>query len=132
MILERSETVQITIRDTKDCFFLHEVPPSRAAKQLIGPRIPESWLGHLDDENWDVVGTDANEGWVSQDLLETFASVEPVSEQDNCQIGMTANVTGDANAVHTLECAHRRQVLAARALNERSLSIRGLLFPAQR
>ena len=39
---------------------------------------------------------------------------------------MTAIVMGDVNAVYTLECAHRRQLLAAHALNERSLLIRGL------
>ena len=42
---------------------------------------------------------------------------------------MTAIVVGDVNAVFTLECAHRRQLLAAQTLNERSLLIRGLLFP---
>ena len=36
---------------------------------------------------------------------------------------------GGVNAVYTLGCAHRRQLLAARALNERSLLIRGLPFP---
>ena len=36
---------------------------------------------------------------------------------------------GDVNAVYTLECVHRRQFLAARALNERSLSIGRLPFP---
>ena len=128
MILGKSETVQITLRDTKDCFFLCKVPPSRV-KQVIGPRIPRSWLEHLDDENWVLFDTDEIESWVSQDLLETCGSIEPVSEQDYCQIGMTAIVMGDVNAVHTLECAHRRQLLAARALNERSLLIGGLPFP---
>ena len=52
-----------------------------------------------------------------------------LSESDYCQIGMTAIVMGDVNAVYTLECAHRRQLLAARALHERSLMIRGLPFP---
>ena len=55
--------------------------------------------------------------WVSHDLLTTCASVEPVSELDYCQIGMTAIVMGDVNAVYTLECAHRRHMLAARALS---------------
>ena len=36
---------------------------------------------------------------------------------------------GDVKAVCTLECAHRRHLLAARALNERSLLLRGLPFP---
>ena len=87
------------------------------------------WLEHLDDENWDVVEPGDIESWLSQDLLETCASVEPVSEFDFCQIGMTAIVMGDVNAVFTLERAHRRQLLAVRALNGRSLWIRGPPFP---
>ena len=54
MILRESETVQITIRDVKDCFYLFEVPPSRVANQVIGLRIPRTWLEHLDDETWEV------------------------------------------------------------------------------
>ena len=75
----------------------------------------------MDDDNLDVVDT--------QYLLKTRASVEAVHELDCCQIGMTAVVMGDVNAVCILECAHRRQSLAARALNERSFLIRGLSFP---
>ena len=71
---------------------------------MIGHRILRSWLDHLDDETWDVVGSDDIESWVSQDLLETCASFEPVSEPDYCQIGMTAIVMGDVNVVYTLEC----------------------------
>ena len=99
------------------------------ANQVIGPRIPWGLLEHLDDENWDVIDTDDIESWVSQGLLETCTSVEPVSDLDCCQIGLTATFMGDVNAVHTLECAHRRQLLAARALNERSLLIRELTSP---
>ena len=53
--LGRTETVQITYRATKDCFYCYEIPPSRVAKQATGPRVPRSWLGHLADENLDVV-----------------------------------------------------------------------------
>ena len=105
---------------------MYEVPLSRVAKQVIGPRIPRCWIEHLDDENWDLVDTDETESWVSQHLLKTCASIEPVSELDNCQIGMAAIAVGDVNAVHTLECVHCRKLLAARALNEQSLLIRGL------
>ena len=42
---------------------------------------------------------------------------------------MNAIVMGNVNAVYTLECAHRRQLLAARALNERSLLVIGIPFP---
>ena len=93
---------------------------------MIGPRIPGSRLEHLDDETWDVVDLDDTERWASQNLLNTCASFEPVSELDHCKIGTTAIVMGDVNAVYALEGAHRRQLLAARALNERSLLIRGL------
>ena len=48
VVLGKPDTVQITIRDTKDCFYLYEVPPSRVAKRVIGPRISQSWLEHLD------------------------------------------------------------------------------------
>ena len=41
---------------------------------------------------------------------------------------MTAIVMGDDNAVYTLECVNRRQLLGARAQNERSLLITGLPF----
>ena len=36
---------------------------------------------------------------------------------------------GDVNAVYTLECAHRPQLLSALALNERHLLIRQLTIP---
>ena len=69
---------------------LYEVPRSRVTTQVIRPRIPRSWIDHLDDDTWDVV--------------------------DFAQIGMTAIVWGDVNAVYTLECAHRRQLLCERTL----------------
>ena len=56
----------MTIRNTKGCFHLYEIPPSRV---VIGPRILRSWLEHWDDETWDVVDTDEIESWVSQDLF---------------------------------------------------------------
>ena len=49
--------------------------------------------------------------------------------QITARLGMTAIVMGDVNAVHTLDCAHRRQLLAARALHERSPLIKGFPFP---
>ena len=64
LILKKSETVQITIRDTRDCFCLYDGPPSRVTTQVIGPRILRSWLEHLDDENWDLIDTDEMENWV--------------------------------------------------------------------
>ena len=45
---------------------------------------------------------------------------------------MAAIAMGDVNAVYTLGCAHRRQLLSARALHERSLLIRGPPIPAHK
>ena len=44
----------------------------------------------------------------------------------------TAISMGIVSAVYQYECAHRRQLLAARALNERSLLLRELPFPRTR
>ena len=122
LIIGKSETVQTTVRDTIECFYLYEVPLSCVTRQVIGPRVTRSWLEHLDDETLDVVGPDGVECGVAQDLLKTCASFEPVSEIANSQIWMTAIVMGDVNAVYTLECTRRQP------LNERSLLIRGLSF----
>ena len=72
--------MQITTRDTKDCFYLYEVLPS-------GPHIPRSFLELLDDETWDVVDSDDIESWVSQDLLKKCGSFELVSELFTVRLG---------------------------------------------
>ena len=72
IILGKSETVQITIRHTRDSFYLYEVPPSRVRNQVIGLCVPRSWLEH--DETCDVVDPDDIKSWVSHDLLKTCAS----------------------------------------------------------
>ena len=77
-------------------------------KQVIGHRIPSELARTLG--RWDVVEKLQIESSVSQDLLKT-------------------RVMGNVNAVYTLECAHRRKLLAALVLNERSLLTRGLPFP---
>ena len=99
------------------------------SRQVIWPRIPRSWLAKLDDEVSDLVGTNGIESWITQELLTVCARLKSVSEQDHCQIAVMAIAVGDVSAVHTLECAHRRQILATRALNQRSLLVRGLPFP---
>ena len=85
--------MQITNRDTEDCFYQYEIPPSRVAKQVIGPRISRSWLAHLNDENWDVVDTDEMESWFSQDLIKTCTSVSEMRSGDEwfCEKCSTGN-----------------------------------------
>ena len=87
MILGKPETVQITVRDTKDCFYLYEVPPSRVAKQVIGPRIPRSGLEHLGDKNWDVVDADEIDSEASQDLLKRVLRLNPSLNSSTARLG---------------------------------------------
>ena len=98
MNLGRTETVHITSRATNGCFYFFEIPPSRMAKQVIGPRVTRSCLDHLSDENLDEVNT-AVETCVSEDILKMC--VLPLNLSPNnttAQLGMTAIV----------KCAHRR------------------------
>ena len=44
--------------DTRNCFYLYQVDSSRWHTQVIGPRIPASWLHHLDDDSYDDVNDD--------------------------------------------------------------------------
>ena len=73
MILGKPETVQMTIRTTTDCFYVYEVPSSRVAIQVIGPRVPQNCLDLWDDVRLDVVDTEI-EIWVSEDLPKVCAS----------------------------------------------------------
>ena len=51
LILERSQALGVHIVDTRSCFYLCQVDSSRWHTQVIGPRIPASWLHHLDDDS---------------------------------------------------------------------------------
>ena len=123
--LVKDRTVQISYRAAKDSFYVHRIPPSRVAERATGPRVPRSWPAHFAEENLDAMNT-VVESWVSVDILVACAPVELGPELFSWQTGMTAIVIGDVNTGHTLDCAHRGQMLAA--LNERSLSVRGLPF----
>ena len=90
--------------------------PGESASVLASPEVgSNAWTV----EYWDLIVTDGIEslGFANSLKTRTFR-FESVSESDYCQIGTTAIVMRDANAMYTLE-------RAARALNERSLLIRG-------
>ena len=92
MIFGRTENGgKLHPRAAKDCSYLYEIPRSRVAKHVIGPRFSWSWLDHVSDESLVVVNI-AVESCVSEDLLKTCASVELVSELYYCQTRMTALV----------------------------------------
>ena len=105
MTLGKPETAQSTIRTTTDCFYLYEVPSSRAKIQVIGPRAPQNCLDHWDDEKLDVFDTEI-ENWVSDDLPKVYASARPVSVLDYCQNVISALVMRSVNADCPLLCTN--------------------------
>eukprot|EP00973_Karenia_brevis_P035837 4945856-Karenia_brevis.AAC.1 len=64
--LGKNEGLWIGKRDLSNCFYLFEVEEERLRRQVIGPRIPLSWLENLDDERCDDCAID--EHWWSNDL----------------------------------------------------------------
>ena len=121
MVLGKSETV--ADYNSRTVFACTKFLP-HVAKQVVGPRIPEAGLSIWTTKRgmWLILVT-SKVGFHKISLRRVPPS-NPSSESDYCQTGMTAIVMGDVNAA--LECAHRRQLLAARALNDRSPLIRGL------
>ena len=63
----------VHIIDTRNRFYLYQVDSSRWHTQVIGPRIPASWLHHLDDESNDDV-TDDLETWWEPDWCRSAAA----------------------------------------------------------
>ena len=63
LILERSQALGVHIVDTRNCFYLYQVDRSRWNTKVIGPRIPASWLHHIDDETHDDISDDELETW---------------------------------------------------------------------
>ena len=62
-ILEHSHALGVHIIDTLSCFHLFQVDSSRGHTHVICPRIPSSWLHHLDDDSCDDVDEDDLETW---------------------------------------------------------------------
>ena len=50
MQLPWGEGIWTAKRDLSNCFYLWEVEPSRLERQVIGPRIPRSWLHDVENE----------------------------------------------------------------------------------
>ena len=79
----------MTIRETKDCFTHTRFLPSRGEETGDRGQV-NIWTMKIGD----VVDTDESVSWVSQELLDSCASVEPGSDLGCCRIGMTASVMG--------------------------------------
>ena len=119
LILDRSQALGVRVIDTRNCFYLYQVDSSRWHTQVIGPRIPVSWLHHLDDPSWDDVNSDDLETWWEPDLRQSTHADEP--HDDFRQIAIVGVMMGDTNAVAVLEMAHRRQLINAGVLRSGSL-----------
>ena len=119
LILERSQALGVHIIDTRNCFYLYQVDSSRWHTQIIGPRIPASWLHDIDDDSRDEVNDDNLEPWWEPDLCRSTSDDEP--HDGYRQIAIFGVMMGDTNAVTVLEMAHRRQLINAGVLRTDSL-----------
>ena len=119
LILDRSHALGVHIIDTRNCFYVYQVDPSRWHTQVIGPRIPVSWLHNLDDDALDEISDDDLETWWEPDLRHSPHADEP--HDDFRQIAIVGVMMGDTNAVAVLEMAHRRQLINAGALRSETL-----------
>ena len=68
LILHRSCALGVHIVDTRNCFYLYEVDPARWHTQVVGPRIPASWLHDVFDESLDSLPADSLDAWWESDL----------------------------------------------------------------
>ena len=79
--LRRSDSAKVTsagvhIVDTRNCFYLYQVDSSRWHTQVIGPRIPASWLHHIDDDTCHDISDDDLETWWEIDLRKSTGNDE--------------------------------------------------------
>ena len=63
LILQRSEALGVHIVDTRKCFYLSQVDSSRWHTQVIGPRIPVSWLHNIEDDTCDEINDEPHDGY---------------------------------------------------------------------
>ena len=120
LILHRSCALRVHIVDTRNCFYLYEVDPARWHTQVVGPRIPASWLHDVFDESLDSLPADSLDAWWESDLRNALGGSVP--PDDYRQVAITGIMIGDTNAVTVLELAHRRQLINANVLSPRNVA----------
>ena len=107
-------------RDLRNCFYLWEVEPSRLERQVIGPRIPRSWLHDIENESED--DRLSFECWFTPDLYLSATSMGvDVDESAFCQVALSGVMMGDVGAVAVIQEAHTRLLLANRVLEPEEL-----------
>ena len=108
--LAKGQALWFGKRDLSNCFYLFRVDDDRLHRQVIGPRVPRSWLADLDNESAD---RDLHfENWCASDLRVEAGEDGEWLDDDFCQIAMTGVMMGDIGAVTVIQEAHTRMLLA--------------------
>ena len=119
MQLPWGKGIWVAKRDLSNHFYLCEVDPSRLERQVIGPRIPRSWLH--DVENGAEDDRVSFEGWFTPDLNLSAADMGVnVDESTFCQVALSGVMMGDVGAVAVIQEAHTRVLLATGCSSLRS------------
>ena len=126
ILLRHKHGLSISIRDIKNFFPILGVKKSRLHKQVIGPRVPLSWLENIADVELDDV--DANvEDWMFCDLW-SHKHVD-VDEDKYVQIAVAGVIQGDLNAVYVAEECHRNFLISEGIIDTNMILMPGKVFP---
>ena len=66
--LKRQQYIRCSVRDIRNMYYMFRVDDARLVKQIIGPRIPRSWLEDIHDEELDVLPPDSFDPWWQADV----------------------------------------------------------------
>ena len=75
-------------------------------RQVVGLRIPKSWLHDIDDASLDSAEPDG--GWYTRDLYDKPGDADVVYEDFYCQVAAVAISMGDKSSVTVIQDAHTR------------------------
>ena len=127
LMLPSDCVIRTHFRDVSECCYSESVDEERLQRQVLGPRVPVSWLRNLEDASLYLLPIEGFEPLVSSDLVQKPIQ-ETVDPRRYCQIAAAAVVMGELNAVYAVEAAHRRQLLSVGSLQSRTMLIPGCAF----
>ena len=107
--LDKHKKIFIGKRDLSNAFYQFRVDESRRVPQVVGPRIPKSWLDNLDDESLDSAEPEGH--WYVRDLFDKPGNADQVDPEYYCQVAAAAVLMGDVNAVTVIQESHARIIL---------------------
>ena len=106
------------MRDMRNMYYTLAVDEERLMRQIIGPRVPLSWIDDLDNEALDYA--DDIDEWVRSDLISGGDAA--VVDDRYMQVALAAVMMGDKNAVYMAEQSHRRLLLAGGGFTSRGIA----------